>query len=208
VEIIDISPTLHPGIAVWPGDVGFSRSRSLAIEDGDNLDLSAVATTVHVGAHADAPSHYVAGGPGIDMADLSAYVGGGQVIEVTVPRGARIGVDDLRIAIDAPRVLFRTGTFPDPDAFNEDFAAFRPDTIDFLASQGVRLVGIDTPSVDLFADKDLVAHRALGRHGMANLECLSLAGVAPGVYTLVALPLKIKGADASPVRAVLLTDRL
>jgi arylformamidase len=204
VKIHDISPVLHEGVAVWPGDVGFSRAVNLSIADGANIDLSAVTTTVHVGAHADAPSHYVADGRTIDAVDLAPYLGPCQVLDVAVDRGARIAAEDVAEEIRAPRVLFRTGTFPSPDDFNEDFAAFAPETIDLLAESGVVLVGIDTPSVDLFDDKELVAHRALARHGMANLECLDLSKVPAGLFSLVALPLKIQGADASPVRAVLL----
>jgi arylformamidase len=203
--IIDISPTLDEGVAVWPGDVPFSRAVTLAIGSGDNIDLSAVTTTVHVGAHADAPSHYAADGKTIDEVPLDSYVGECQVVSVSVAPGTRIRPDDVRDGITSPRVLFRTDTFPGPDRFNEDFAAFAPETIDFLAERGVVLVGIDTPSMDLFDDKDLIAHRALHRHGMANLECLVLAHVDPGRYRLIALPLKIRDADASPVRAVLVT---
>lgn len=206
--ILDISPVLDEGIAVWPGDQGFSRAINLAIAEGANIDLSAVTTTVHVGAHADAPSHYAADGCGIDEVDLEPYLGPCQVVEVAVDRETRIAPGDIADEITEPRVLFRTGTVPDPSDFNEDFAAFAPETIDFLADRGVRLVGIDTPSVDLFSDRELVAHGALARHKMANLEGLVLAQVPAGRYTLVALPLRIRGADASPVRAVLVTDLL
>lgn len=208
MEIIDISPALHEGVAVWPGDVPFSRAVSLSISGGDRTDLSAIETTVHAGAHADAPSHTTAGGATIDAVDLSTYVGPCEVVDVDVAPGARIRPDDLPDGLDAPRLLFRTGTFPDPDDFNEDFAALAPETIDVLAARGVRLVGIDTPSMDLFDDRDLVAHAALARHGIANLEGLVLDGVPAGPHTLVALPLKLRGADASPVRAVLITGLL
>jgi len=208
MAILDISPVLDESIAVWPGDQGFSRAVSTAIADGANIDLSAITTTVHVGAHADAPSHYAADGCGIDEVDLAPYLGPCQVVEVAVDRGSRIVPGDLADEITEPRVLFRTGTFPARNDFNEDFAAFAPETIDFLADRGVRLVGIDTPSVDLFNDRELVAHRALARHKMANLECLVLARIPTGRYTLVALPLRIRGADASPVRAVLVTGTL
>ena len=104
-----------------------------------------------------------------------------------------------------PRVLVATGTFPDPNHFNEDFAALSPELIDHLHGQGVQLVGIDTPSVDLFESKELPAHRRVLRQKMAILEGLVLAEVPPGMYELIALPLKLVGFDASPVRAVLRT---
>jgi arylformamidase len=100
-------------------------------------------------------------------------------------------------------VLLRTGTFPDPDQWNEDFAALSPELVHALAAQGVRLVGIDTPSVDPMTSKALEAHNAVADHDMAVLEGVVLDAVPPGLYTLVALPLRIEGADASPVRAVL-----
>src|SRR5262249_10809699 len=108
--------------------------------------------------------------------------------------------------IRAPRVLIRTGTFLDPDRFDEDFASLSPELVDALADQGAVLVGIDTPSIDLCHDKVLLTHQAVGRRDLAVLEGLLLDGAPPGLYTLVALPLKIAGADASPVRAVLLAE--
>ncbi len=203
MNYIDISPVLSERIAVWPGDVSFSRSVALSIAKGANLDLSSIRTTLHVGAHADAPSHYAADGASIEERDLSPYLGRCQVVRVDVARGARIRKADIEVPIEAPRVLFATGSFPDPEQFNEDFCSFDPDLIDTLASQGVCLVGIDTPSVDPFDDKELRAHQALYRHDLANLEGIVLDGVQPGFYELIALPLRIEGADAAPVRALL-----
>ena len=120
-------------------------------------------------------------------------------------RGSRIGVDAVSEPPQAPRVLFSTGTFPDPTQFNEDYAALDPALIEWLAGHGVKLVGIDTPSVDLFDSKDLPTHHAVLRHDMAILEGLILEDVPPGVYELIALPLKLVGFDGSPVRAVLRT---
>jgi arylformamidase len=102
-------------------------------------------------------------------------------------------------------VLLVTGTFPDPRHWNEDFAALEPDLVDALHALGVRLVGIDTPSVDLFSSKDLPAHKRFLAHDMAILEGLVLKDVPQGLYELIALPLKLEGFDASPVRAVLRT---
>ena len=202
--IIDISPELTAEIAVWPGDVAFSRNVALSISTGANLDLSAIPTTLHVGAHTDAPSHYAAGAPGIGERELDRYIGPCQVIRVDVPRGARIRPEDLTVPVTAPRVLFRTGTFPDPRNWNSDFASLSPELVDFLAERGVVLVGIDTPSVDPEKDAALLSHTAIARNDMGILEGIVLDHVEPGEYTLVALPLRIPGADASPVRAVLL----
>ncbi len=202
-EILDISPPVSPRIAVWPGDVPFSRSITCALADGATVDLSSLTTTVHVGAHTDAPSHYALGAPDIASRSLDRYYGPCQVVRVRVARGARILPSDVEDPIVAPRVLFATGTFPDPEAWNEDFASLSPELVDWLHAQGVGLVGIDTPSIDPMHDKVLASHTAVASRDMAILEGIVLEGVAPGVYTLIALPLKIEGADASPVRAAL-----
>ena len=203
-RLIDISPVLSPRIAVWPGDTPYRRTVNVAIADGANIDLSEVTTTVHVGAHTDAPNHYAANGQGIHERPLDLYYGPCEVIAVSVGRNERITPAHLPVRSDLPaRVLFHTGTFPDPDRFNEDFAALSPELVDHLAAGGVRLVGIDTPSIDLCADAELLSHKAVARHDLAILEGIVLTHVRPGRYTLVALPLALEGADASPVRAAL-----
>lgn len=108
--------------------------------------------------------------------------------------------------ITAPRVLFKTGSYPDPTHFNTDFCSLSPELIEELALNGVCLVGIDTPSIDPAESKDLPSHAMVAAHDLAILEGVVLDHVADGVYTLVALPLRIEGADASPVRAVLLDE--
>lgn len=202
--IHDLTPLLTPALAVWPGDVPFARHQALALAAGANLDLSSITTTLHLGAHADAPSHFVDGAPGIGEVDLTPYVGPCEVLAVDVARGERILPRHLPREVRAPRVLLRTGTYPDPNVFNTDFASLSPELVGHLHACGVVLVGLDTPSVDPFDSKALEAHQALGRTGMRNLEGLVLDGVPEGFYTLVALPLRIPGADASPVRAILM----
>lgn len=204
----DLSPRIHPGLAVWPGDIPFRRESALSMAEGANLDLSSIHTTLHLGAHADAPSHYLLGGAGIGGVDLSPYYGPCQVMAVALPPGARILPSHLNGAPKASRLIFRTNSFPNPDQFNEDFNSLSPELIEHLHAQGVVLVGLDTPSVDPFASKALEAHQALARTGMRNLEGLVLETVPEGVYTLIALPLRIEGADASPVRAVLVAEGL
>lgn len=202
-RLLDISPPITPRIAVWPGDTPFSQTWLCRLDQGANLDLSSVTTTVHLGAHADGPSHYAAGAPGIGERPLELYYGPCQVIHVDVRRGERVRLEHLPVPVTAPRVLLRTGTCPDPDRWSSDFASLSPELVDHLAASGVRLVGIDTPSVDLFDDKVLLSHQRVAAHDMAVLEGLVLDHVQPGLYTLIALPLRILGADASPVRAVL-----
>ena len=203
--IFDITPAVTSKLAVWPGDTPPSREVLLDMNRGDNLTLSTLRATVHLGAHADAPSHYGADAPPIDRRSLDAYIGPCRVIQVDVPRATRIRPADIATEIDCERVLLRTGTFPDPENWNGDFAALSPELVDDLYGRGVRLIGIDTPSVDLFDSKDLPAHRRFLEHDMAILEGLVLTEVPEGKYELIALPLRLVGFDASPVRAVLRT---
>ena len=202
--IYDISPDIGEKTAVWPGDQSFNRAVAMDMKGGDNLTLSSITTTVHIGAHVDAPSHYERDGESIETRSLHYYMGPCQVVTVSVGRGARI--ESCPVKITAPRVLFRTDSFPNPNEFNTDFSALSPKLIDQLATAGVCLVGIDTPSVDLFDDKVLLSHNAIASNNMAILEGVVLASVPDGVYNLIALPLKIAEADASPVRAVLVGD--
>jgi arylformamidase len=204
VRILDISPPIDDGIAVWPGDVSYRREVSLKLEAGDNLELSSIRTSVHVGAHADAPSHYVQGGQGIGERSLDYYYGPCQVMVPAPPAGERIHPADLPGPIQAPRLLLKTSSYPDPSRFDEGFSGLSPELVDHAHAAGVILIGIDTPSVDPFADREMQSHQALARHDMANLEGLALEAVGPGLYTLIALPLRIPAADASPVRAVLI----
>ena len=201
--IYDISPPIDPALKVWPGDTPPSREVLLDMQKGANLTLSSLHATVHLGAHTDAPSHYGADAPSIDQRSLELYLGPCQVMRVTVARNERILPAILTGPPAAERILFATGTFPDPTEFNEDFAALSPELIDHLQAGGVRLVGLDTPSVDPFASKDLPAHHACLRHDIGILEGVVLDGVPEGVYELIALPLRLVGYDGSPVRAIL-----
>lgn len=211
--IHDITPPITPRLAVWPGDTPLSREvlRDIDGPGADNITLSTLRATVHLGAHADGPNHYASvkdGATGIGERSLEHYIGPCRVIEARVPRDARITPADLiggPEQFDQPRILFKTGTYPDPERFNQDFAALSVELVDALGARGVITVGIDTPSVDLFSSKDLPSHKAIFRHDMAILEGLVLREVPPGVYELIALPLRLMGFDASPVRAVLRT---
>lgn len=205
-RIIDISPRISPKLAVWPGDVAYSRQVAMSWEQGDHLTLSAIHATVHLGAHVDGPNHYARDGASIENRPLDLYYGRAQVVRVSVARGERILPEHVTTPIEATRVLFHTGSYPDPENFNRDFASLSPQLVDWLADQGVRLVGIDTPSIDLCDDKELLSHNRIAAHDMAILEGIVLSEVAAGCYTLIALPLPLAEADASPVRAVLVTN--
>jgi arylformamidase len=201
--IYDVTPLISERLQVWPGDTPPSRQVLCDMKQGANLTLSTLHATVHLGAHADAPSHYGRDASAIHERSLDYYLGPCQVIRVAAARRAVLTPEALPGRVAAPRVLLATGTYPDPEHFNEDFAALSPELVDWLHAQGVRLVGVDTPSVDPFESKDLAAHHRFLAHDMAILEGLVLRDVPEGVYELIALPLKLAGFDASPVRAVL-----
>lgn len=215
MEIFDITPTINARLAVFPGDTPFHEEFLLRTDAGHLLTLSKITTTVHLGAHTDAPNHYAAtnalgdgAAESIATRSLHYYLGPAQVVDISRPRGSRLRVADLvhQLAgapLKAPRVLFRTNSFPDPYAWNDDFNALSAELVEYLHRHGVILVGIDTPSIDPASDQTLESHKTVHRHDMAILEGLVLTGVPEGVYELIALPLKIEGADASPVRAIL-----
>ena len=203
MKIWDISPLISPQIAVWPGDTPVSRELLVDISKGGNIDLSTLRSTVHLGAHADAPHHYHKDGVSIEAIALGTYMGDCYVH--TVDKKPLITPSDCVVAIasGAKRILFRTNSYPDPNIFNHDFTSFHPDAVSALGLAGVILLGIDTPSVDPFSSKDLPSHQNLYNYKIANLEGLVLHHIEDGHYELIALPLRLDGFDASPVRAIL-----
>jgi len=206
MQLIDISPLLSEKTAVWPGDIPLKRQLLCEIKNGDNIDLSSLTSTVHIGAHADAPHHYHRDGVTIDSVSLEPYIG--PCFVHTVRDTALITPKDcaLPLAQGAKRILFHTGTFPNPEQFNQNFCAFSPEAIALMGESGVILIGIDTPSVDPFDSKTLPAHQQLYKYNIRNIEGLTLSHVMDGHYELIALPLALKGFDASPVRAILRRD--
>jgi arylformamidase len=202
--IYDISPAVAAGMPVWPGDTGPQREILGDLRRGDDVNLSTLRTTVHVGAHVDAPSHMSTTGLTIDECDLERFIGPAEVLRVTVAPGEAIQPRHLR-GSSAPRVLLATGTYGDWGTFRSDFAALSVAAVEELHARGVVLVGIDTPSVDLFGATNHPVHERMNALDMAVLEGLDLSGVPEGVYELVALPLKLVGFEASPVRAILRT---
>ncbi|RJF98250.1 arylformamidase [Noviherbaspirillum saxi] len=201
--IWDISPLLSPAIPVWPGDTPFSAEPTWKIEGGCPVHVSRLTMSTHTGAHCDAPSHYDAAGASIDAVPLHPYLGVCRVIDCTGVACVEPHHIESALAGVPPRVLFRTYANAPKDRWDDAFACVAPATIALLARAGVALVGIDTPSLDPQESKTLDAHHAVRAHGMAILEGIVLDGVPAGDYELIALPLKLAGMDASPVRAVL-----
>lgn len=199
----DISPVVTPEAPIFPGDEPFALRWTARLGPGCPVNLSALSMSPHVGAHADAPLHYADGAPSIDQVPLEAYLGPCRVVHA-IGAGPLVTVQHLaHAAADLPpRVLVRTRDRA-LTTWTDDFAAFAPETIAWLAGQGVRLIGLDTPSIDPATSKALASHQQILRHDLRVLENLVLDTVPAGDYELIALPLKLAGACASPVRAVL-----
>jgi len=200
----DITQTLMAATPMWPGDTPFTATRTWDYGLGCPVNVSAFTASTHAGTHADAPLHYDPEGAGIDVIALAAYVGIARVIDLR-GWGPVVMPDMLAPALTTPceRVLLRTyDRFPH-DHWQRDFMTVAADTIAHLAARGVILIGIDSPSLDAQDSKSMDAHLAVREAGMAILEGLVLDDVEAGDYELIALPLKLGGLDAAPVRAVL-----
>jgi len=203
-KLWDISPAIAPDSPLFPGDTAYSQQWTATIAPGCPVNLSAITMSPHIGAHADAPLHYGAGAATIGQVDLAPYLGPCRVIHA-IGCGPLVRPEHLAHALTAdlpPRVLVRTCTTA-PTAWSPEFSAFAPETIAALAALGVMLVGIDSQSVDPADSKTLDSHHNLLRLNLRVLENLVLDDVPAGDYELIALPLKLTHADASPVRAVL-----
>lgn len=201
----DISPVINSDFPVFPGDVPFSLKRHFDITTGDSCTLSFMTSTLHIGSHADAPSHYHAQGDDISKRSLHYYLGNCQVIDMSSVLSEENIIQNMRnFPIEEKRILLKTNSWLTPCKWQNDFLALSEEIIDYLASKNVILVGIDSPSIDLAQSLTLEAHQRVYHHNMAILECLLLKEVPPGAYSLIALPLRIQGGDASPVRAILL----
>jgi arylformamidase len=201
----DISPLISLAIPTWPGDTRFHAEATWQIADGCPVKVSRITLSTHTGAHCDAPSHYDPRGGSIDSVCLAPYIGPCRVI--TCP-GARV-VEPRHVAHALPglppRVLLRTYARTPKTQWDPGFCSVAPATIALLAEHGVMLIGIDTPSLDPQDSKSMDAHHAVNAHKMAILEGIVLDDVPDGDYELIALPLKLQGMDASPVRAILRT---
>ena len=199
----DISPPIAPDSPLFPGDTAYSQQWTATLGPGCPVNISAITMSPHIGAHADAPLHYGVDAPSIGQVDLAPYLGPCRVIHA-IGCGPLIRPEHLMHAVAAlpPRVLVRTCSQA-PTQWSPEFSAFAPETVTWLAGLGVRLVGIDSQSVDPAASKTLDSHQLLLKLDLRVLENLVLDGIAAGDYELIALPLKLMHADASPVRAVL-----
>lgn len=207
--MIDISVALAATTPPWPGDQGFSCGWSCRRDAGESVNLAAVTTSLHVGTHADAPLHVESGWPASETLSVDAFVGSCTVICVpdTHPTSADLSVALLRTLLGEharpARLLLRTGRSVASGVFPSDWPTLSPEAAEWLVQRGLRLWGVDAPSVDRRESKTLPVHHVLLGRGTYVLENLDLRAVLPGSYELIAPPLAVTGADAAPVRALL-----
>ncbi|HEU0208225.1 MAG TPA: cyclase family protein [Candidatus Udaeobacter sp.] len=215
MKIWDVSRTLSNKLAEWPGDEPFRYHLTNEIAKGATVNLGAISMSVHNGTHADARLHFHANSESIEKASLDLYLGRAVVVDLSqsfsrLKEKHLITLDDLRPDAEeigaTSRLLVKTGRWSDSTVFPKKIPVLAADVPMWLQKNGVKLLGVDLPSMDEIDSKSLQNHRALERVGIAIIESLDLSGVAPGVYNFAGLPLKIAGADGAPVRAVLWRD--
>jgi arylformamidase len=215
MKIWDISRTLSDDLAEWPGDEPFHFRLTKTMAEGQSINLGAIGMSVHNGTHADARFHFDTNGESIEKAPLEIYLGRAAVVDLTEAFSRSkekhlITVEDLQpyaeeIA-ESSRLLVKTGRWSDSTVFPNQIPVIAADVPSWLQKSGVRLIGLDLPSVDEIDSKSLQNHNALAAAGIAIVESLDLTRVGSGIYNFAALPLKIAGADGAPVRAVLWRD--
>ena len=202
----DISPAIHSQSPVFPGDTPYSQVWSWEIDGQCPVNVCAITLSPHVGAHADAPLHYDPQGLAIGAVDLLPYLGPCRVVH-TCNAHPVVTWSHVEHALSTPqvpaRILFRTRQHAATEVWDPELTGLHPQLIERLADLGVMLVGVDSASIDPATSKELAAHQVLRRRQLRVLENLVLDDVPPGDYELIALPLKLRDADASPVRAVL-----
>jgi arylformamidase len=215
MKIWDISRTLSNDFAEWPGDEPFHYRPTREMAKGQTVNLSAITMSVHNGTHTDARFHFDPNGESIDKAPLDIYLGRATVVDLAQAflrskEKHLITTEDLRPHVEeiaaTSRLLVKTGRWSDSTIFPNQIPVIAADVPAWLQKNGVKLLGLDLPSMDEIDSKSLQNHHALARAGIAIIESLDLSEIAPGIYNFAALPLKIAGADGAPVRAVLWRD--
>jgi len=204
MKIIDITHPLSNSLAPWPGDTPFAFSFVARLREGASCNVGKLTCSIHTGTHIDAPYHYDDTGDKADELSLETFIGPCRVFHA---QDLEIMSRDVFAGLDGrvtPRVLLRTNASDDKSIFPKRIPILAADVPAWLGKQGVRLIGLDLPSVDQVDSKTLPIHHALGAANITILENLDLRNVAPGIYGLIALPLRLAGADGSPVRAVLI----
>ncbi|MGI8957009.1 MAG: cyclase family protein [Chthoniobacterales bacterium] len=206
MKYLDITRSLQSDLAPWPGDASFDYRLVGRLAEGSSVNLGRVTTSVHSGTHADAFFHFEDDGLTIDRFGPERYLGKAAVVDLSTKFADsldEITIADLEPGATAPRLLIKTGAWPDSTKFPEAIPVLASGVAEWMKGRGVTLLGLDLPSVDAIDSKDLRNHHALAAADIAIVEGLDLSEADPGVYNLAALPLKISGGDGAPVRAVL-----
>jgi arylformamidase len=206
----DVSVPLTATTPVWPGDPPVRIAAVSRIEDGDDCNVCAVSLSCHAGTHVDVPWHFDQHGKRLDDIPLDAWLGPCYVADLpTIPISITAGdLDQALIPPDVTRLLLRTHEArPDREGFSEQFAGLAPDAAEWILARGIRLVGIDTPSIEPFHSPGDPVHKRLLDHDVLIIESLDLSAVSAGWYQLICLPLKLTGVDAAPARVLLTEDR-
>lgn len=203
MKLIDISRKLGKNVPTWPGDTPFSFQIEWAKADSGSVNVGKLEMSTHTGTHVDAPFHFDDEGKRIYDLDLNLYVGRALVVDMRNKESVGASDFDGVDLQEVERVILRTDSWENPSQFPEKITYLRPDLASFLGEKGVRLIGVDVPSVDPLDSKELAAHHSLHENGIHILEAVDLLNVEPGLYELIALPLPLVEADGSPVRAVL-----
>ena len=212
MKVWDISRTLSNDFAEWPGDEPCRFRLTREKTKGVSVNLGAISMSVHNGTHADARFHFDTDGESIEKVSLQTYLGRATVVDLwqaflDSKEKHLITIEDLRPSAEAiaatSRILVKTGRWTDSTVFPKQIPVIAADVPAWLQKNGVKLLGLDLPSVDEIDSKSLQNHHALARAGIAIVESLDLSDVASGIYQLAALPLKIAGGDGAPMRAIL-----
>jgi arylformamidase len=206
-RIYDISWPINSQLAGWPGDAEFSLRWTMLQSRGDLANVGHLTMSSHTGTHTDAPFHLDSARATIDKVPLEAYLGPARLVDVRGKSSISVSELDRFDWTGTPRLLLRTGGWDDASRFPAAIPVMDGDVPGFLRRQDICLVGLDVPSVDVLDSDSLPVHRALGACNIHILEGLDLREPPPGVYELIALPLRISGGDGSPVRAILRTTR-
>ncbi|GAB1802277.1 arylformamidase [Priestia megaterium] len=200
---IDISQPLDDKIARWPGDTPFSYEVNWSKEETGSVNVGKITMSIHTGTHIDAPFHFDSDGKKVIDLDLDLYIGRTKVVHI--PANKSIGINELSDVNlkSVTRLLIRTDAWQDRSVFPETIPYIEPSLASYLAKFGIRLLGIDLPSVDPLDSKELAAHHELAYHKIHILEGVLLDKIPSGDYELIAAPLPLVEADGSPVRALL-----
>jgi len=208
MKLYDVSVLFSDELPVWPGDPGISMKRTSSLDRGDNANVTQINMGVHTGTHIDAPFHFEPDGKTIDQLPIETLIGPCHVVEMLGVKES-IGLSELeKLDLEGVvRILFKTRNSKwwekGEKEFQRDFVHISEQGAKFLIEQGVKLVGIDYLSIERFGSPDHATHHLLLRSQVIIIEGLNLSGVAIGEYELIALPLKLKGADGAPARVVL-----